>query len=758
MTFGPRSMGVMGLFLASVSPLTALAALPDTATLCAQGESDPASFLATYELDQVADAMSEACPMVLFPLFDLTTGSIPTGTPGGSGSGAGGTNFANLPTPPQPGVTDNTELPPAPDYSRLISALNTATDELNAATSAVEGAQQELDAAIKGVQDSGATATVRAFTEEQKDALQRLKDARAELKSAQETFDAAVKSVNDRLNAAFTTARSNLDAYLGDKGVDPAKLDAFIASLDEAVGKAGEALDGASKAAEGARNTANTALNAIAARFNLSIGEQPDVALDGFHAKLSADIAKIETDLGKLKSDITRLSQEKTARDSEKAQADQARFDADALVTRRTNELATAEQQLRTAQAALKAELDDETKDERNSVLDRVRQANNSCTSSGGSSNNCSIRPYVNFTPDDFLTLKQTNPTAFGSLPSSVQTAVNRLESERTKELNELRKEEKQLFTAIDTAQTRVNTATTNLTNARSEATRLAAAYTTAVAAYDAAVKALADAMKLQEGIEEKLRTLNGDLSAFKDLSEQLAAAKQAVADAEAKLAEAEALSKAAKEARDQELAALEPFANSLTEAEEALKNSASIIGDETSEEAKAVAAARDELAEALKAAKAAADLGEGEAEALAAVQKAKEALDAAVKAQQTEVAEAEDLLETVPQPAPAPAVEEAVEDLTDAVDTAENTAPGAQDQSDAAAQDLEDHATSVNDLNDEIASVEAEQSASADAGSRSDTSSSESSSSESQSSENSSSESQSSESTSSEGGTDAGV
>lgn len=668
--------------------------LVSPSVLCQTANADPEAFRGLVDFEANIAAMSATCPEVVLMLLDLPTQTIATGGPGGNALSVGGDT--------------------GPDYGAMLGQLTAATAALNAATGAVGSAQTAVSDALSGAQQSGVavrvalaltsdvmtsaekTLALKDFTQQQTDALDALRAARAELVAKKEALNAAVGVVLGRLDAAYSTADTNLKAYLTGKSIDPAKLNDYVAVLKQALTDAGTALTNS-------QGTTTTARTALLARFpDLTLPEGTDLggAITTYQSGITGKVDAATTKLAAVTGSLSGLLTTATAKSTDKTtaytkwQAEQKRL---------SDLLATASTTLKSATDALDAAKAAKTTTA-TSLVSAVSAAIDACDNK--ECGNSSLNNLKNKTAAE-LAETNFNSSNFRKLPESIKTA---LISAQTAYKNAQAVNLVPLETAVTNAQTAKTNLQTQYDGTNLDTNPFKSAYLLASQQYDAAQKAYDDAVKAKSDLEKELAGLNADSTEFAALSAKL---KEAAELLQAKLDE--------KNDAQSELDTLKGYTDKLDAAQADLDAQDEIAAEETTEESQAVTDAKAALRQAIKNAWIAFDTSKGEAAALEAVETAKEQLDAALAEQKTAQQTGQDILDTVPDPAPTPELAEAAEDLGTAIDNAAAADEEGQALSEQAQGEVDDYNTSNADLEKELAGAEedlgdVEQSPSSDA------------------------------------------
>lgn len=687
------SKRAVGLFLALAVPQTALAAVPDAKVMCASAAADPAAFLQQTDLDGALEAMLVECPEILEAILNRPTGSIPNATSGGGSGGTAG-NGAQ-----------------APDYSGLLAKLAAATTKLTNATTAVASAQTEVSNALGILQDSGIKPAalrmaltfdvtirdtdskklkyLRDFTQEQRDAWDRLENARLALVEKQNELKTAQTAVVKALEAARGAAETALGDYLKGKDVSLEGLKAFTEKLNAALKEAQTAVTTALGGETAARDALLKRFPTLQLPGDVSI----DVSLGTFGTALQSQITTTTADLKKISESLAGLLSDQNTKNGLQESAyklwqDNVKLLSNALETAKTN-AATAESAYN---SAVRAKTDTAFW-----LLQAVTYAIARCETEldcKSSTNNLnSLRDKL-----DAASKENFDHNKYKDLPSTLknslknaQTAYNTANAVNTDAL----------LAAWNTAKTAVGQAQTNLTNAQSDTDPLKAAYNKALGDYNLAKKAYDDAVKAEAKLKLALQGLEQESEAFKTLSDELLKAAQLISQ---RLLE-EKTAQTALEDLKKLVDALASADKDFTDLEQRAK----IVTEKTGKESADVSKALQELRDALAHAKSVVGTdSKGEQEALDAVTDAKAKLDAALKEQEEALEEGEEVLEEVPTPAPTTEVEEAAGKLEEAIGgTKENS--GAADVSEKAGEDIEDHTDSQTDLQELIGEVEEE-------------------------------------------------
>lgn len=687
------SKRAVGLFLALAVPQTALAAVPDAKVMCASAAADPAAFLLRTDLDGALEAMLVECPEILEAILNRPTGSIPGATSGGGSGGTAG-NGAQ-----------------APDYSGLLAKLAAATTRLTNATGAVASAQTEVSNALGNLKDSGispaafrmaltseptsrdtATKTLKylpEFTQEQRNAWDRLENAHLALAQKQNDLKAAQTAVVNALKDARGAAETALGDYLKGKDVSLEGLKEFTERLNAAL----EAAQRAVNTALGGETTARDALLKRFPELKLPGDVAIDVSLGTFGTALQSQITTTTADLNKVSASLAGLLSDQNTKNGLQQSAyklwqDNVKLLTDALDTAKTN-AATAESAYN---SAVRAKTDTAFW-----LLQAVTYAIARCETEldcKSSTNNLnSLRDKL-----DAASKENFDHNKYKDLPSTLknslknaQTAYNTANAVNTDAL----------LATWNAAKTAVGQAQTNLTNSQSDTDPLKAAYNKALGDYNLAKKAYDDAVKAEAELTLALQGLEQESEAFKTLSNQL-------------LTAAELIGRRLSEERTAQTALedLKKLVDALASADKDftdLEQRAKIVTEKTGGESAAVSKKLQELRDALAHAKSVVGTdSKGEKEALDAVTEAKKKLDAALKEQEEALEEGKEVLDEVPTPAPTTEVDEAADELEEAIDgTKENS--GAADVSKEAGEAIKDHTGSQTDLQELIDEVEEE-------------------------------------------------
>ncbi len=669
--------------------------LVSPSVLCQTANADPEAFRGLVDFEANIAAMSATCPEVVLMLLDLPTQTIATGGPGGNALSVGGDT--------------------GPDYGAMLGQLTAATTALNAATRAVGTAQTAVSDALSGAQQSGVavrvalaltsdvmtsaekTLALKDFTQQQTDALGALRAARAELVAKKQALNDAVGVVLGRLDAAYSTADTNLKAYLTGKSIDPAKLNDYVAVLKQALTDAGTALTNS-------QGTTTTARTALLARFpDLTLPEGTDLggAITTYQSGITGKVDAATTKLAAVTGSLSGLLTTATAKSTDKTtaytnwQAEQKRL---------SDLLATASTTLKSATDALDAAKAAKTTTA-TSLVATVSYAIEACKNNKDCDNK-SLNSLANKAPAE-LAETDFNSSNFRKLPEAIKTA---LISAQTAYKNAQAVNLVPLETAVTNAQTAKTNLQTQYDGTNLDTNRFKSDYLLASQQYDAAQKAYDDAVKAKSDLEKELAGLNADSTEFAALSAKL---KEAAELLQAKLDE--------KNDAQSELDTLKGYTDKLDAAQADLDAQDEIAAEETTEESQAVTDAKAALRQAIENARIAFDTSKGEAAALEAVETAKEQLDAALAEQETAQRTGQDILDTVPDPAPTPELAEAAADLGTAIDNAATADEGGQALSEQAQGEVDDYNTSNANLEKELAGAEedlgdVEQSPSSDA------------------------------------------
>jgi hypothetical protein len=687
------SKRAVGLFLALAVPQTALAAVPDAKVMCASAAADPAAFLRQTDLDGALGAMLAECPEILEALLNRPTGSIPGAT---SGGGSGGTAGGGA---------------QAPDYSALLAKLTAATARLSTATNAVALAQEDVSNALGNLRDSGISPAafrmamtfevttidtavkkrkyLSEFTEEQRDAWDRLENARVSLAGKRTALENAQKAVVSALEAARGAAETALSDYLTGKDVSLEGLKAFTEKLNAALKEAQTAVS----TALGGETTAREALQKRFPTLQLPGDVAIDVSLGTFGTALQSQITTTTADLKTVSDSLAGLlSDQNTKNGLQQSAYDRWQANVKLLSDALSSAQLTAATAKSTYDSAVAAKT---TTGDRllKAITDVIAMCETGadCKSSTNALN--SLRGKLNDASQENF-----DHNRYRDLPSPLK---NLLKNAQTNYNNAQKVDTNALLTTLNAANTAVGQAQTNLTNAQSDTDPLKDAYNKALGDYNLAKKAYDDAVAAEAKLKLALQGLEQESEAFKTLSNELLKAAQLIGQ---RLLE----EKAAQTALDDLTKLVDTLASADKDFND-LEQRAKIVTEKTGKESAAVTDALKELRDALAHAKSVVGTdNEGEPEALKAVEEAKAKLDAALKEQEEALEEGEEVLKEVPTPAPTTEVDEAAGKLEEAIGGTDGNSDAA-DLSEAAGFAIEDHTDSQTDLQAKIDEVEKE-------------------------------------------------